>query len=65
LQPYPVKKKIETPPRNSARVCGRGRGLSWAVEPREEEEEEEEEGVNVWRGCMWLSAPTGEYGSEP
>jgi hypothetical protein len=29
-----VKKKIvEKPPRNSARFCGGGQGLSWAVEP--------------------------------
>jgi hypothetical protein len=35
----PCKKKIvEKPPRNSARFCGGGQGLSWAVEPRKEEE---------------------------
>jgi hypothetical protein len=40
LQPYPVKKKIvEKPPRNSARFCGGGHGLGWAVEPRKEEEQ--------------------------
>jgi hypothetical protein len=33
-----VKKKIvEKPPRNSARFCGGGQGLSWAVEPRKGE----------------------------
>jgi hypothetical protein len=33
-----VKKKIvEKPPRNSAGFCGRGQGLSWAVEARKEE----------------------------
>jgi hypothetical protein len=33
----PCKKKIvEKPPRNSARFCGGGQGLSWAVEPRKE-----------------------------
>jgi hypothetical protein len=31
------------PPRNSARFCGGGQALSWALEPRKEEEEEEEE----------------------
>jgi hypothetical protein len=30
------------PPRNSARFCGGGQGLSWAVEPRKERKEEEE-----------------------
>jgi hypothetical protein len=29
-----VKKIVEKPPRNSARFCGGGQGLSWAVEPR-------------------------------
>jgi hypothetical protein len=44
LTNLPCKKKIvEKPPRNSARFCGGGHGLSWAVEPRKEEEEEEEE----------------------
>jgi hypothetical protein len=39
LTTLPCKKKIvEKPPRNSARFCGGGRGLSWAVEPKEEEE---------------------------
>jgi hypothetical protein len=39
LQPYPVKKKtVEKPPRNSARFCGGGQGLSWAVEPRKGKE---------------------------
>jgi hypothetical protein len=39
IKPYPVKKKIVVkPPRNLARFCGGGQGLSWAVEPREEEE---------------------------
>jgi hypothetical protein len=43
LTTLPNKKKIvKKPPRNSARFCGGGQGLSWAVEPREEEEEEEE-----------------------
>jgi hypothetical protein len=32
------KKIVEKPPRNSARFCGGGQGLSWAVEPRKEEE---------------------------
>jgi hypothetical protein len=31
-------KIVEKPPRNSARFCGGGQGLSWAVEPRKEEE---------------------------
>jgi hypothetical protein len=26
----------EKPPRNSARFCGGGQGLSWALEPRKE-----------------------------
>jgi hypothetical protein len=40
LRPYPVKKKIvEKPPRNSAGFCGRGQGLSWAVEPRKQKKE--------------------------
>jgi hypothetical protein len=35
LTTLPYKKKIvEKPPRNSAGFCGRGQGLSWAVEPR-------------------------------
>jgi hypothetical protein len=41
LTTLPCKKKIvEKPPRNSARFCGGGQGLSWAVEPRKEKEEE-------------------------
>jgi hypothetical protein len=37
----PCKKKIvEKPPRNSARFCGGGQGLSWAVEPRKLKKEE-------------------------
>jgi hypothetical protein len=37
LTTLPCKKKIvEKPPRNSARFCGGGQGLSWAVEPRKE-----------------------------
>jgi hypothetical protein len=37
LTTLPYKKKIvEKSPRNSARFCGRGQGLSWAVEPRKE-----------------------------
>jgi hypothetical protein len=44
LTNLPCKKEIvEKPPRNSVGFCGRGQGLSWAVEPRKEEEEEEEE----------------------
>jgi hypothetical protein len=40
LTTLPCKKKIvEKPPRNSARFCGGGQGLSWAVEPMKEEEE--------------------------
>jgi hypothetical protein len=31
-------KIVEKPPRNSARFCGGGQGLSWAVEPRKEED---------------------------
>jgi hypothetical protein len=30
------KKIVEKLPRNSARFCGGGQGLSWAVEPRKE-----------------------------
>jgi hypothetical protein len=38
LTTFPLKKKIvEKPPRNPARFCGGGQGLSWAVEPRKEE----------------------------
>jgi hypothetical protein len=37
IQPYPVTKIVEKPPRNSAGFCGGGQGLSWAVEPRKEE----------------------------
>jgi hypothetical protein len=37
LKPYPVKKIVEKPPRNSAGFCGGGEGLGWAVEPRKEE----------------------------
>jgi hypothetical protein len=38
LTTLPCKKKIvEKPPGNSARFCGGGQGLSWAVEPRKEE----------------------------
>jgi hypothetical protein len=29
-------KIVEKPPKNSAGFCGRGQGLSWAVEPRKE-----------------------------
>jgi hypothetical protein len=37
LTTLPCKKKIvEKPPRNSARFCGGGQGLSWVVEPRKE-----------------------------
>jgi hypothetical protein len=37
LTTLPCKKKIvEKPPRNLARFCGGGQGLSWAVEPRKE-----------------------------
>jgi hypothetical protein len=37
LTTLPCKKKIvEKLPRNSARFCGGGQGLSWAVEPRKE-----------------------------
>jgi hypothetical protein len=37
----PCKEKIvEEPPRNSARFCGGGQGLSWAVEPRKERKKE-------------------------
>jgi hypothetical protein len=43
LTTLPCKKIVEKPPRNSARFCRGGQGLSWAVEPRKEEEEEEEE----------------------
>jgi hypothetical protein len=40
LTTLPVKNKIvEKPPRNSARFCGGGQGLSWAVKPMKEEEE--------------------------
>jgi hypothetical protein len=39
LTTLPSKKKIvEKSPRNSARFCAAGQGLSWAVEPRKEEE---------------------------
>jgi hypothetical protein len=38
VRSYPVKKKTEKPPKNSAGFCGGGQGLSWAVEPRKEEE---------------------------
>jgi hypothetical protein len=31
-----IKVIVEKPPRNSAGFCGGGKGLSWAVEPREE-----------------------------
>jgi hypothetical protein len=41
LTTLPCKKIVEKPPRNSAGFCGRGPGLSWAVEPRKEKEEEE------------------------
>jgi hypothetical protein len=38
LTTLPCKKEnVEKPPRNSARFCGGGQGLSWAVEPRKEE----------------------------
>jgi hypothetical protein len=51
---YPVKKKIvEKPSRNSARFCGGGKGLSWAVEPRKEEENLEKI-VILWTAFMWL-----------
>jgi hypothetical protein len=41
LTTLPCKKKIiEKPPRNSARFCGEGQGLSWAVKPRKDKEEE-------------------------
>jgi hypothetical protein len=33
------KKIVEKSPRNSARFCGGGQSLNWAVEPRKEEEE--------------------------
>jgi hypothetical protein len=37
LTTLPCKKEIvEKPPRNSARFCGGGQDLSWAVEPRKE-----------------------------
>jgi hypothetical protein len=40
LTTLPCKKKIvEKPPTNSARFCGGGQGLSWAVEPRKEKKE--------------------------
>jgi hypothetical protein len=46
LTTLPCKKKIvKKLPRNLVGFCGRGQGLSWAVEPRKEEEEEEE---NIW-----------------
>jgi hypothetical protein len=34
--PYPVKKIVEKPARNSARFCGGSEGLSWAVKPSKE-----------------------------
>jgi hypothetical protein len=37
LQPYPGKRIVEKPPRNSAGFCGGVQGLSWAVKPRKEE----------------------------
>jgi hypothetical protein len=41
LTTLPCKNKIvEKPPRNSARFCGGGQDLSWAVEPRKKEKEE-------------------------
>jgi hypothetical protein len=30
------KENVEKPPKNSARFCGGGQGLDWAVEPRKE-----------------------------
>jgi hypothetical protein len=39
LTTLPCKREnVEKPPRNSARFCGGGQGLSWAVEPKKEEE---------------------------
>jgi hypothetical protein len=38
LTTRPCKREnVEKSPRNSAGFCGRGQGLSWAVDPREEE----------------------------
>jgi hypothetical protein len=55
-QPYPVKKIVEKPPRNSAGFCGGGQGLSWAVEPRKEEKKKNSEGPGQYphlRGMKW------------
>jgi hypothetical protein len=50
LTTLPCKKKIgEKPPRNSARFCGGGQGLSWAVEPRKERK------VTVMMKCFRMS----------
>jgi hypothetical protein len=56
LKLYPVKKKIvEKPPRNLARFCGGGQGLSWAVEPRKEEYEKEK---RRWRRTTEMTRKT-------
>jgi hypothetical protein len=38
ILPCKKRKTVEKSPKNSARFCGGGQGLSWAVEPREEED---------------------------
>jgi hypothetical protein len=47
-----TKEIVEKPPRNSAGFCGRGQGLSWAVEPRKEEEEEDSHFENKTRATQ-------------
>jgi hypothetical protein len=45
-----TKKIVEKPSRNSARFCGGGQGLSWAMEPRKETNNKNKSIRELYRG---------------